>query len=142
VTEGANSPKIELFDVVARLEASLAQFSNTLGQRSQAIGYRWFRSLILDGWREQKLVDSWGLIMHAQKDPLLLSTLPAALEGSFDVLIPAFAAQGKADPAKDCFGVSGRRIVVLKRLVSGGIPSQHSHSIMKLLSAKTALALR
>jgi hypothetical protein len=48
VTEGANPPKIELFDVVARLKAGLAQFGNTLGQRSQAIGHRWFRLLILD----------------------------------------------------------------------------------------------
>jgi hypothetical protein len=37
-----NPLKIELFDVVACLEAGLAQFGNTLGQRSQAIGHRWF----------------------------------------------------------------------------------------------------
>jgi hypothetical protein len=41
-TEGANPPKIKFFDVVARLEAGLAQFGNTIGQRSQAIGHRWF----------------------------------------------------------------------------------------------------
>jgi hypothetical protein len=112
VTEGANPPKIELFDVVVRLKASLAQFSNTLGQRSQAIGHRWFRPLILDSWREQKLVDPWGLIMHVHKNPLLLGTLLAALEGSFDVFIIAFASQGKVDPAEDCLSVSGRRIIV------------------------------
>jgi hypothetical protein len=80
--------------------------------------------------------------MHAHKDPLLLGTLPATLEGSMDVFIPAFASQGKADPTEDYLGVSIRRVVVPKRLVFGGIPSQHSHSIMKLLSAETALALR
>jgi hypothetical protein len=40
--EGVNPPNIELFDAVACLEASLAQFGNTLGQRSQAIDHRWF----------------------------------------------------------------------------------------------------
>jgi hypothetical protein len=50
--------------------------------------------------------------MHVHKDPLLLGTLPATLEGSLDVFIPAFASQGKADPTEDCLGVSGRRIVV------------------------------
>jgi hypothetical protein len=46
VTEGVNPSKIEFFDAVARLMAGLAQFGNTLGQRSQAIGHRWFRPLI------------------------------------------------------------------------------------------------
>jgi hypothetical protein len=50
--------------------------------------------------------------MHVHKIPLLLGTLPATLEGSLDVFIPAFVSQGKADPAKDCLGVSGRRVVV------------------------------
>jgi hypothetical protein len=31
VTKGANPPNIEFFDAVTRLEAGLAQFSNTLG---------------------------------------------------------------------------------------------------------------
>jgi hypothetical protein len=33
-TEGANPPKREFFDVVAHLEAGMAQFSNALDQRS------------------------------------------------------------------------------------------------------------
>jgi hypothetical protein len=111
-TEEANPPKIEFFDAVACLEASLAQFDNTPGQRSQAIGQRWFRPLILDSWREQKLVDPRGLIMHICKNPLLLGTLLASLEGGLDVFIPAIASQGKADPTKNCLGVSGRRIIV------------------------------
>jgi hypothetical protein len=41
-----------------------------------------------------------------------MGTLPAALEGSLDVFIPALASQGKADPTKDCLGVSGRRVVI------------------------------
>jgi hypothetical protein len=100
---------------VARLEAGLAQFGNTLGQRSQPIGHRWFRSLILDSWREQKLVNPRGLIMHIHKNPLLLYTLPAAHEGGLDVFIPTFASQGKADPAENCLGVSDRRIIVSKK---------------------------
>jgi hypothetical protein len=50
--------------------------------------------------------------MHIYKNPLLLGTLPAALEGGLDVFIPAVASQGKADPAKDCLSVSSRRIIV------------------------------
>jgi hypothetical protein len=42
MTEGVNPPKIEFFNVVARLEAGLAQFADTLGQRGQAIGHQWF----------------------------------------------------------------------------------------------------
>jgi hypothetical protein len=53
-----------------------------------------------------------GLIMHIHKNLLLLSTLPAALEGGLDVSIPAVASQGKADPTEDCLGVSGSRIIV------------------------------
>jgi hypothetical protein len=107
-----NPQKIEFFDAVARLEVGLAQFGNTLGQRSQTIGHRWFRPLILDSWRKQKLVNPRGLIMHIYKNPLLLGTLPAALEGGLDVFIHAVASQGKADPVKKCLDVSGRRIIV------------------------------
>jgi hypothetical protein len=53
--------------------------------------------------------------MHVHKDPLLLGTLPAALEGSLDVFIPVFASQEKADPTKDCLGVSGKRVVVSEK---------------------------
>jgi hypothetical protein len=53
--------------------------------------------------------------MHAHKNLLLLGTLPTALEGGLDVFIPVFASQGKADPTKDCLGVSGRRIVVSEK---------------------------
>jgi hypothetical protein len=50
--------------------------------------------------------------MHIYKNPLLLGTFPAALEGGLDVFIPVVASQGKVDPAEDCLGVSGRRIIV------------------------------
>jgi hypothetical protein len=53
--------------------------------------------------------------MHVHKNPLLLGTLPVALEGNLDVFIPAFASQGKADPTEDCLGVSGRRVVVQEK---------------------------
>jgi hypothetical protein len=91
VTEGANPSNVEFFDTVARLEAGLAQFSNALGQRSQAIGHQWLHPLILDSWREQKLVDPRGLVVHVHRNLALLGTLPAALEGSLDVFILAFA---------------------------------------------------
>jgi hypothetical protein len=50
--------------------------------------------------------------MHVHKIPLLLGTLPAALEGCLDVFIPVYASQGKADPVEDRLGVLGRRVVV------------------------------
>jgi hypothetical protein len=54
--------------------------------------------------------------MHVHKNPPLLGTLPAVLEGSLDVFIPAFASQGKADPTEDCLCISGRRVVVPKKV--------------------------
>jgi hypothetical protein len=53
--------------------------------------------------------------MHIYKNPLLLDTFPASLEGGLDVFIPAVASERKADPAEDCLGVSGRRIIVLEK---------------------------
>jgi hypothetical protein len=53
--------------------------------------------------------------MHIHKNPFLLGTLPATLEGGLDVSIPAVASQGKTDPAEDCLGVSGRRIIVSEK---------------------------
>jgi hypothetical protein len=53
--------------------------------------------------------------MHVHKNPLLLGTLPAAIEGSLDVFIHVFASQGKADPAEDCLVVLGRRVVVSEK---------------------------
>jgi hypothetical protein len=50
--------------------------------------------------------------MHIYKNPLLLGTFSSALEGGFDVFVPTVASQRKADPAEDCLGVSGRRIIV------------------------------
>jgi hypothetical protein len=50
--------------------------------------------------------------MHIYKNPLLLGTLPAVLEGGLDVFIPVVASQGKADPVEDYLGVSARRIIV------------------------------
>jgi hypothetical protein len=50
--------------------------------------------------------------MHIYKNPLLLGTFPATLEGGLDVFIPAVASQRKVDPTKDCLGVSDRRIIV------------------------------
>jgi hypothetical protein len=54
--------------------------------------------------------------MHVHKNPLLLGTLPAALEGSLDIFIPVFASQGKANPVEDCLGVSGMRVVVPEKV--------------------------
>jgi hypothetical protein len=50
--------------------------------------------------------------MHIYKNPLLLGTFPAALEGGLDVFIPAVASHGKVDPTEDCLGRSAKRIIV------------------------------
>jgi hypothetical protein len=76
------------------------------------IDHRWLCPLILDSWREHKLVDPRGLVMYVHKNPPPLGTLPAALEGSLDVFIPMLASRGKADPTEDCLSVSGKRVVV------------------------------
>jgi hypothetical protein len=52
--------------------------------------------------------------MHIYKNPLLLGAFPATLEGGLHVFIPAVASQRKADPAEDCLGVSGRKIIVIE----------------------------
>jgi hypothetical protein len=56
--------------------------------------------------------------MHIYKNPPLMDTFPEALEGGLDVFIPTVASHGKVDPAEDCLGVSGKRIIVPERLVS------------------------
>jgi hypothetical protein len=50
--------------------------------------------------------------MYIHKNPLLLGTLPIALEGGIAIFLPAVASQGKDDPAENCLGVLGRRIIV------------------------------
>jgi hypothetical protein len=50
--------------------------------------------------------------MHIHKNPLLLGTLSAVLEGGLDVFIPMVPSPGKVNLAKNCLGVSGRRIIV------------------------------
>jgi hypothetical protein len=54
-------------------------------------------------------------MMHIYKNPLLLGTFPTTLQGGLDVFIPTVASQRKANPAKDCLGVSGRRIIVSEK---------------------------
>jgi hypothetical protein len=80
--------------------------------------------------------------MHIYKNPLLLGTFPAALEGGLDVSIPAVASQRKANPAEDCLGVSGMRVIVLEKasIRRDSQPTLAHH--YKLLSAEKALELR
>jgi hypothetical protein len=65
--------------------------------------------------------------MHIYKNPLLLGTFSAVLEGGLDVFIPAVASQGKVNPTEDCLGVSGRRIIVSEKASIWSDSSQHSH---------------
>jgi hypothetical protein len=80
--------------------------------------------------------------MHVHENPLLLGTLPAALEGGLDVFIPAVASQGKADPAKDCLCVSSRRIIVPEKtsIQRYSQPALAQH--YKAAKCRTALELR
>jgi hypothetical protein len=50
--------------------------------------------------------------VHINQDPFLLSPLPAAFEGGFDIFIPALTSQRKVDPTKNGLRVSGWRIVI------------------------------
>jgi hypothetical protein len=56
------------------------------------------------------------LVVHVHKNPPLLGTLPAALEGSLDVCITVLATQGKTTPAKDGLGVSGRGVIIPEKV--------------------------
>jgi hypothetical protein len=66
--------------------------------------------------RPAHLVNPRVLVVHIHKNPLLLGALLAALEGSLDVFIPALALQGKANPAEDGLGVSGRRVIIPEKV--------------------------
>jgi hypothetical protein len=55
------------------------------------------------------------VVKHVHKNPPLLGTLSASLEGSLDVFISAFASLGKVDSVEDCLGVLGKRVVVPER---------------------------
>jgi hypothetical protein len=66
--------------------------------------------------RPAHLVNPRVLVVHIHKDPLLLGALLATLEGSLDVFIPALASQGKANPAEDGLGVSGRRVIIPEKV--------------------------
>jgi hypothetical protein len=68
--------------------------------------------VILDSWREQQLVDPRWFNVHIYQDPFLLSPIPAAFEGGFDIFIPALTSQRKVDPTKNGLRVSGGRIVI------------------------------
>jgi hypothetical protein len=50
--------------------------------------------------------------VHIHKNPPLFDALPAALEGSLDVFIPALTSHRKANPTEDSLGVSGRRVII------------------------------
>jgi hypothetical protein len=70
-TEGVNPPNVEFFNAAAHLKAGLVQFSNALGQCGLVTSHRWLQQLVLDSWREQKLVDPRGLVMHVNNNPPL-----------------------------------------------------------------------
>jgi hypothetical protein len=50
--------------------------------------------------------------VHVYKNSPLLGALPAALGCGLDVFIHALASQGKANPAENGLGVSGRRVII------------------------------
>jgi hypothetical protein len=51
--KGANSPKMELFDAVARLEPGLAEFGHALDQSGQTVIHWWLIPFILDDrWKQ------------------------------------------------------------------------------------------
>jgi hypothetical protein len=50
MAKGVNSPKMELFDVVACLEPGLMEFGHMLDQSGQAVIHRRLIPLILDDW--------------------------------------------------------------------------------------------
>jgi hypothetical protein len=67
--KGVNSPKMELFDAVARLEPGLVEFSHALDQSGQAVIHRWLVPLILDDRGKQEPVFTRRGFVHIRQDP-------------------------------------------------------------------------
>jgi hypothetical protein len=59
-------------------------------------------------------VHPWRLDVYIDKEPLLGSTFPTALEGSFDVFLPAVATKIQSNPREDDFLIPRRGIEVLE----------------------------
>jgi hypothetical protein len=55
-TKGVNSPKMELFDAVARLKLGLVEFSYAVDQGGQTLVHQRFCLLSLDDQEEHKFV--------------------------------------------------------------------------------------
>jgi hypothetical protein len=91
--EGADSPKMEFFNIVARLKLGLVELSYTLDQGGQTRVHRRFFPLSLDDWREQKLVLPKRLDVHIYQKSFLLQIFLATLEECRNILVSMVAAQ-------------------------------------------------
>jgi hypothetical protein len=69
VPEGANPPKMKLFNTMARVMAGPMEFSSAIDQSRQASDHRRLFSLILEDWRIQKPVLPWCGRMHIKIVP-------------------------------------------------------------------------
>jgi hypothetical protein len=84
-----------------------------------------------------------------------LGSFPSTLEGSQNIFVAAVATRRDPDSTINDFGISRERIIIpeqtgvrrdskptLTEHHKGAIPSQHSQSITKVLSAEMALGLK
>jgi hypothetical protein len=85
--ERADSPKNLLFDVVARLEPGLAEFSHLLYQHLQSRRFFMILLLINDQWWKKVLVRPLGHLAQVDVEPSSGGAFPVAREGGLQVLL-------------------------------------------------------
>jgi hypothetical protein len=91
--KGANSPKMQLFNAVARLEPGLVEFSHALDQSGQAVIHRWLVPFILDDWGKQEPVSPRRRFVHIHQDPPFLGSFLATFKGSRNIFVTVVATQ-------------------------------------------------
>jgi hypothetical protein len=116
--KGANSSRMKFFNAVICLESSLMEFGHTLDQSGQAVIHRRLVPLIFDdggGGGEQEHVSPRCRGVHVNKNPPLLGSFLATLEGSQNIFVSAVTTQRQPNPSINDFGISRRRIVIPKQ---------------------------
>jgi hypothetical protein len=110
--KGANSPKMELFDAVTRLESGLAEFGHALDQSGQAVIHRRLVPLILDDGGKQEPLSPRRGFLHIHQDSPFLRSFSATFEGSRNIFVTAVATQREPDSAIDDFGISRGGVII------------------------------
>jgi hypothetical protein len=91
--KGVNSPKMELFNVVACHELGLVEFGHALDQNGQAVIHQQLVLFILDDRGKHELVSPRCRFVHIHQDPPFFGSFPATFEGSQNIFVTALVTQ-------------------------------------------------